>query len=76
MLPEKRLSSQQVYQGRGINLRVDTVQKPSGRKTTREVVGHSNCIVAVVLDDRNNVLLVRQFRYAVGKSLRSICTAT
>jgi ADP-ribose pyrophosphatase len=72
MLPEKRLSSQQVYQGRGINLRVDTVQKPSGRKTTREVVEHSNCIVAVVLDDRNNVLLVRQFRYAVGKSLLEV----
>ena len=72
MLPEKRLSSQQVYQGRGVNLRVDTVQKPSGRKTTREVVEHSNCIVAVVLDDKDNVLLVRQFRYAVGKSLLEV----
>jgi ADP-ribose pyrophosphatase len=72
MLPEKKLSSQQVYQGRGVNLRVDQVQKPSGRKTTREVVEHSNCIVAVVLDDKDNVLLVRQFRYAIGKSLLEV----
>ena len=72
MLPEKRLSSQEVYRGRAINLRVDQVEKPSGRKTTREVVEHSDCVAVVVLDDQDNVLLVRQFRHAVGKSLLEI----
>jgi ADP-ribose pyrophosphatase len=69
---EKKLSSQQVYQGRGVNLHVDWIQKPSGRKTTREVVEHSDSIVAVVLDNQDNVLLVRQFRYAIGKSLLEV----
>ena len=70
--PEKKLSSQQAYHGRAINLYVDLVEKPSGRKTTREVIEHSDCIAAVVLDDHDNVLLVHQFRHAVGKFLLEV----
>jgi ADP-ribose pyrophosphatase len=69
MLPEKKLSTQQVYHGRAVNLHLDTVEKPSGRKTTREIVEHSDCVAVVVIDDQDNVLLVRQFRHAVGKFL-------
>ena len=72
LAPEKRLSSQPIYHGRAINLRVDQVAKPSGRKTSREVVEHSDCVAVVVLDDQNNVLLVRQFRHAVGGFLLEI----
>ena len=72
MLPEKKLSSREVYHGRGVNLRVDAVEKLDGRKTTREVVEHSDCVAVVVLDNHDNVLLVRQFRYAVGKSLLEV----
>mgnify|MGYP001058186143 CR=1 FL=1 len=72
MLPEKELSTQQAYHGRAVNLHVDTVEKPGGNKTTREVVEHSDCVAVVVLDDQNNVLLERQFRYPVGKSLLEI----
>jgi len=70
--PEKKLTTQEIYHGRGVILRVDTVEKTSGNKTTREVVEHSDCIAVVVLDDQDNVLLVRQFRYAVGKFLLEI----
>jgi ADP-ribose pyrophosphatase len=48
------------------------VEKPSGKKTTREVVEHSDCIAVVALDEQDNVLLVRQFRHAVGKFLLEI----
>jgi len=72
MLPEKKLATQEIYHGRGINLHVDTVQKPSGRKTTREVVEHSDCVAIVPIDAQDNVLLVRQFRHAVGKFLLEI----
>ena len=53
-------------------MRVDTVEKPGGRKTTREVVEHSDCVAVVVIDEQDNVLLVRQFRHAVGKFLLEI----
>ena len=70
--PEKKLASQQIYQGHAVNIRVDTVEKAGGRKTTRDVVEHSDCIAVVALNEQDNVLLVRQFRHAVGKFLLEI----
>jgi ADP-ribose pyrophosphatase len=70
--PEKKLATQQIYQGRAVNIRVDTVEKASGAKTTREVVEHSDCIAVVALDEQDNVFLVRQFRHAVDRFLLEI----
>jgi len=70
--PEKKLATQQIYQGRAVNIRVDTVEKADGRKTTREVVEHSDCIAVVALDKQGNVILVRQFRHAVDRFLLEI----
>lgn len=72
VMPEKKLSSQQLYRGRAVNLRMDTVEKSNGKTTTREVVEHSNCVAVVVVDEQGNVLLVRQYRYPVGKFLLEI----
>jgi len=66
------LATQQIYQGRAVNLRVDTVEKAGGKKTTREVVEHSDCIAVVALDEQDNLLLVRQFRHAVDRFLLEI----
>ena len=70
--PEKKLATQQIYHGRAVNMRVDTVEKAGGGKTTREVVEHSNCIAVVAIDEHDNVLLVRQFRHPVDRFLLEI----
>ena len=72
MKPEETLATQQIYQGHAVNIRVDTVEKTGGRKTTRDVVEHSNCVAVVAIDERDNVLLVRQFRHPVGRFLLEI----
>ncbi len=72
MTEEKTLSSQLIYDGRAVKLRVDTVQMPSGRETTREIVGHSDCVAIVAIDANDNVLLVNQFRKPVEKELLEI----
>lgn len=69
---EKKLSSQLIYQGKAVILSVDIVKMPDGRETTREVVQHSECIAVVALDAHDNIILERQYRYAVGKSLLEI----
>jgi len=69
---EKTLSSQLIYDGRAIRLRVDIVKMPSGRETTREIVEHSDCVAVVAIDANDNVLLVSQFRKPVGKELLEI----
>jgi len=69
---EKTLSSQLVYDGRAVKLRVDTVQTTGERRTTREIVEHADCVAIVTLDADNNVLLVNQFRKPAEKELLEI----
>jgi len=69
---EKTLSSRRIYEGRAVNLRVDTVELPGGRQTTREIVEHEDCVAIVAVDDKDNVLLVKQYRKAVDKELLEI----
>jgi len=71
-LVEKTLSSQLIYDGRAVKLRVDTVEMPGGRQTTREIVEHSDCIAIIAIDADNNVLLVKQFRKPVEEELLEI----
>ena len=53
-------------------MRVDTVRLPSGRETTREIVEHDDCVAVVALDADGRLLLVKQFRTAVGRELLEI----
>lgn len=69
---EQQLSTLQVYSGPAISLRVDKVRKPNGVTTTRDVVEHSDCVAVVPIDDKNQVLLVRQFRYPVDGTLLEV----
>ena len=59
---EPTVESKIVYQGRIVNLRVDTVRLPNGRLTTREIADHSHSVCIVPVDGQGNVLLVRQYR--------------
>ena len=61
-LTETTVESKVVFQGKIINLRVDTVRLPSGRIAVREIADHSDSICVVPVDDEGNVLLVRQYR--------------
>ena len=72
MAKEETLSSQLIYEGRAVKLRVDTVEMPSGRQTKREIVEHSDCVAIIAIDDNDNVLLVNQFRKSVEKELLEI----
>lgn len=72
MSEEKTLSSQLIYDGRAVKLRVDTVRMPGGRETRREIVEHRDCVAIVAIDADDNVLLVNQFRKSVEKELLEI----
>ena len=72
MAEEKTLSSRLIYEGRAVRLRVDTVKKPDGRETTREIVEHSDCVAIIAIDAQDNVLLVKQFRKPAEKELLEI----
>ena len=61
-LYEETLESKTYFQGKILNLRVDTVRMPNGRMATREIAEHSDSICVVPLDEEGNVIMVRQYR--------------
>ena len=48
---------------------VDSIGLSGGRTSTWEVVEHRNAVVIIPMDSEDNVILVRQYRYAVGQFL-------
>lgn len=69
---EQLIFSRRIYQGKILNLRVDTVKLPNGHEATREVVEHSGAVAIVALTEQDEVILVRQYRHAVGKVMLEI----
>jgi ADP-ribose pyrophosphatase len=68
----RRLSSEYVYRGRIIKLRVDQVELPNGRRTIREVMEHPGAAVIVPVDTEGTVYLVRQYRDAIARRLLEV----
>jgi len=69
---EQTLDSQRFFEGRILNLRVDTVRLPDGRKSTREIVEHRGAAAAVPLLPDDRVVLVRQWRQPAQRVLLEI----
>lgn len=71
-LTETTLDSERIYDGAIIHVRRDRVLLPNGRTSTREIVEHPGGVGILALDDDGTVLLVRQYRYAFGRTLLEI----
>ena len=70
-LTEKTLTSREVYRGRILRVREDTVRLPNGKTAEREVAEHPGGVGILALDG-GDVLLVRQYRYAFSRVLTEI----
>ncbi len=62
MVVERTIESVEIYRGRVVSLRVDTVERPDGFRTKREVVVHGEAVAVVPVLPDGQVILVRQFR--------------
>ncbi len=69
---ELMTSSKTIYQGKIVNLRVDEVSLPNGKTSKREVVEHAGAVAIVPINEKGELLLVRQYRYAAGMALLEI----
>lgn len=69
MQREETVSSERIYRGRVVGLRVDTVRLPDGRTGRREIVEHGEAVVVVPLDREDRVVMVRQYRKPIERVL-------
>jgi ADP-ribose pyrophosphatase len=71
-LTEIITSTQRIYDGKILNLRVDTVDLDNGKSGKREIVEHHGAIAVVPLYDDGTVVMVKQFRLAAGRTMLEI----
>jgi ADP-ribose pyrophosphatase len=64
----KLLQHDQIYQGKIIDLEVDSIEV-DGKKTIREVVRHPGGVVILAEVEEDRIPFVRQFRYPLGFDL-------
>ncbi len=57
------------YAGPVVDVRKDVVAMPGGGSATRDVIVHPGSVGVLALDDAGRVLVLRQYRHAVGARL-------
>ena len=55
-----------IYKGRIVNLNLETVTLPNGATVELEIIHHPGAAAVVPMKDDRTVVLIRQYRHAVG----------
>lgn len=71
-LEEKTIESELMYDGKIVKLYRDKALLENGSRVTREVIKHPGGVCVVPLTEKNEVIMVKQFRYPTGKVLTEI----
>lgn len=70
--PETMLSREEIFNGAIIRVTKDIIRLPNGKTSAREVVHHGGGAAVVAVNDKDEVAMVRQFRYALGREMLEI----
>jgi ADP-ribose pyrophosphatase len=65
-----------IYQGRVVNLNLETVRLPNGATVELEIIHHPGAAAIVPMKDEETVLLIRQYRHAAGGYILEIPAGT
>jgi 8-oxo-dGDP phosphatase len=63
------VSSRTIHTGAIFALRADEVRMPGGHVAQREVIEHYGAVAVAALDAEDNIVLVYQYRHALGRRL-------
>lgn len=69
---EKTVSSEKVFEGRIIKVKVDRVEMPDGSVATRELVEHPGGVGIVAITENDEIILVEQYRKPLDKAIYEI----
>ncbi|MDR2192570.1 MAG: NUDIX hydrolase [Endomicrobium sp.] len=64
---EKLVKQNKIYSGRAVDFYCDEVELPNEEIAKREYLGHPGAAAVLAFLDKKNIVLVKQFRYPVGK---------
>lgn len=67
MKPPVVISTQKLFEGKVFDVERDRLRFEDGRKVDVDIVRHRRSVVLIPLTDTGSVILVRQYRHAVGQ---------
>ena len=62
-LSERRIATEEIYNGAVVHLVKDTVELPNGKTAYREIVRHNGAVCVLPITDDGEVICVRQYRH-------------
>ena len=65
MNTEITVKSEKIFEGKIINLRVDTVELKNQKYAKREIIEHKSASAIVAINEKDEILLIRQYRKAI-----------
>lgn len=69
---EKLKKKNKIYEGKAVDFYCDEVELPNGQTATREYLGHPGAAAVLPFIDKENIVLVKQYRYPIGKETLEI----
>lgn len=69
---ERTMKTEQIYNGKVVNLHVDEVILPNGKTAKRELIKHPGAVAIIPLTCDNKIVFVEQYRKPLEKSLIEI----
>jgi ADP-ribose pyrophosphatase len=66
-LVETRIASEDVFEGKLLHVKRDTVRLPDGKTATREYIAHPGAVMIIPRLPDGKLLLERQFRYPLAR---------
>jgi ADP-ribose pyrophosphatase len=61
--------SRTVFEGRIFTLNVESITLPRGDRLEAEILRHPGSVVLIPVTDHGDIVLVRQYRHAIGRSV-------
>ena len=71
-LIETQLSSGDIFEGKILHVKLDTVRLPNGAEATREIIRHVGAVCVLPLTADGKVVVERQFRYPMNEVITEI----
>ncbi|MCI1856961.1 MAG: NUDIX hydrolase [Sporolactobacillus sp.] len=71
-LTETKIGSKEIFKGQIVHFFFDKVRLPDGHVATREVIRHPGAVAIIAVNQEGELLLVRQYRYPIGKIIYEI----
>ena len=71
-LGEKQIASEDIFDGIILHVKRDTVALPNGNTSVREVIRHIGAVCVIPVNEKNEVVVERQYRYPLDRVILEI----